>query len=143
MALTGFTNLAQFTAQLDRFIDDTGIELITIVRRVAFGVLRGVVMKTPVDTGRAQGNWNVAVGTVDDSTDDDRKGAQASLGPGNATIAKYNSLDVINISNNLPYIKRLEEGHSWKKAPNGMVAVTVVEQRQALEFLVSTKGRIT
>ena len=41
--------------------------------------------------------------------------------------------DDIWISNNLPYIEALEEGHS-QQAPHGMVALSLAEAEQGLEL---------
>ena len=36
------------------------------------------------------------------------------------------------ISNNTPYIERLENGHSKRQAPDGMLKMTLLELRQFL-----------
>lgn len=95
-------------------------------RKVALEVFRGVIMMTPVDTGRARANWQASIGSPErgpiDETD---KG-------GGTTVSK--AVDVVKqwdfehgptcLTNNLPYIERLEDGWSGQ-APAGMVAVTI------------------
>lgn len=94
------------------------------VRRCALAVDSAVVLATPVDTGRARGNWQVelntpAVGTTDNLSPSGRE----AIEQGKARIADYKGGSKeasINITNNLPYIGRLNEGHS-AQAPAGFV----------------------
>ena len=96
-------------------------------REVAIDVDQRVVLKTPVDTGRARANWVVGFSrpvrrarrTVDQS--------------GGATIVEntrkiQQAKDFVNvwISNNLPYINELENGSS-RQAPAGMARLAVNE----------------
>lgn len=115
------------------------------VRRVfTFMLYDNIVMRTPVDTGRARGNWNVSTGTEDSSTSE-------------RTTPKFTNFKQIPeaegdqsyfITNNLPYIKKLEYGGYPKhpkngsgktvngysrQAPNGMVGVTVAGVNDTFE----------
>ena len=38
------------------------------MRALALEAVNRIVQRTPVDTGRAKGNWNLAIGEMDDST---------------------------------------------------------------------------
>ena len=100
-----------------------------------------VKRKTPVDTGHAQNNWIVNIGSPDTSDKASAKpagGAKATdtFASANASILagypKDGSFPVIYLQNNLPYALALEYGHS-AQAPAGMVAMTVAE----LEALMS------
>lgn len=87
-------------------------------RAVALHVLTGVVMRTPVDTGRARGNWNTAIGGPSGRVDmnaRDPAGA-GSVARGAAVIATHREFQQIVLDNNLPYIGRLNDGWS-KQAP--------------------------
>jgi lysophospholipase L1-like esterase len=95
------------------------------VRSIALKGLGLVVTKTPFDEGTAKGNWNVAIDSINESTDLDRKESEA-LFAGDSVIGSYNDDNEINISNALPYANRLENGWS-AQAPNGMVKVTIAE----------------
>lgn len=100
------------------------------VRKVGLAVDAAVVLATPVDTGRARGNWQVeldrpAVGTTSNLSPSGRE----AIDQGKATISKYvggKAQASIHITNNLPYIGKLNEGHS-AQAPAGFVekAITV------------------
>lgn len=103
-----------------------------VVKKVALQVLKGVVNKTPVDTGRARSNWMTAVNavpenTVDQSANISREQASAeSINRGVAVIDSVKPFSTVSIANNLPYIGVLEYGGS-KQAPEGMVRKTLAE----------------
>lgn len=91
-------------------------------------ILTGVVTSTPVDTGRARGNWIVSIGspvTLPNLKSLDKTG-QATISRGQAVAERYasDSLQSIYICNNLPYIQRLNEGWS-AQAPAGYVQAAV------------------
>lgn len=125
----------QFAIEIDREIELTLDELRLVVRKLALEALSRIVNRTPVDTGRARGNWFVQIGGAgaELSTNVDRDG-QVTISQGAQVIATYQDqtgFPVITIYNNLPYINRLENGYSnW--APAGMVSVTVTELQAGL-----------
>ena len=101
------------------------------MRRVALAVDQAVVLATPVDEGRARANWVVGIDDPNRALVDDfpmgeegSSGAAAaadSIARAAAVIAQYGvDSREIYISNNLPYIKRLNEGWS-AQAPAGFV----------------------
>jgi hypothetical protein len=134
-----FTNLDQFKVKLKDFETLTEQEQIKLLKKVAFQVLTGVVEKTPVDTGRARGNWQVSItagaGNATITRLDDSGEAEAHLPPGTssaidaglAVLAGVKPFSTIVIYNNVEYIVALEHGHSKRQAPQGMVAVTIAE----------------
>jgi len=101
------------------------------MRKLALVVDQTVVVATPVDTGRARSNWRVSVNApLRDTTNAyvlGEKGSTTGQNTG-AAIAQAkeavsrvdSSRDVIYISNNLPYIGRLNDGYS-AQAPAGYV----------------------
>jgi len=100
-----------------------------VSRKIALEMFRRVILRTPVDTGRARGNWQTTIGAPAIGTVD------AKDPSGCAAIAKATAVGLtwrartgasILLTNNLPYIERLEHGYS-KQAPSGMVAITVAE----------------
>lgn len=94
-------------------------------RRLALQALSGLVLRTPVDTGRARGNWQVSIGAPRDGETgtNDRAGA-GTIAAGNAVIGQQRAFQVIVLQNNLPYITRLNEGSS-QQAPAGYVEGTI------------------
>ncbi|WP_152615640.1 hypothetical protein [Leisingera sp. ANG-M1] len=99
-------------------------------RKIALGMFSQVIMNTPVDSGRARANWQVAIGSVPDGvlTLEDKSGS-ATISAADASAAGLKAGDVIYLANNLPYIQRLEDGYSGQ-APAGMVGLTVQQFQQ-------------
>lgn len=108
-----------------------------LLRRCALSVLRNVVMGTPVGNkdiwlepskapvgyvgGRARANWFVALGGPSSSMVDAVEASGGmSIGRGEAVIRTATHASRINITNNLPYIGPLNDGHS-KQAPAGFI----------------------
>ena len=123
----------QFAIQLDReFAERVEGRLREAVQKIGMETLRRVVLKTPVDTGRARGNWFVTLDapTTETTAAVDPSGA-ATIGRGARVIGGMRDVRAIWLTNSLPYIQRLESGYS-KQAPAGMVAVTVAEINAAL-----------
>lgn len=88
-------------------------------------ILTGVVTSTPVDTGRARGNWVVSVGTpaTNESKTLDKTG-RGTIGRGQRIIATRNPGSTIFLCNNVPYIGRLNDGYS-AQAPAGFVEAQI------------------
>jgi hypothetical protein len=122
----------QFTLQLNKEIADTEEKIEDAIALIALDSLRGVVRKSPVDTGRFRGNWIVsknAANTTSSQVTDKNGGQTITKGSGVINTFKMNADSRIIIQNNLPYANRLENGWS-KQAPNGMVALTVAEMQR-------------
>lgn len=151
-------NLEQYAKVKKKQIDD-------VRRSFVFLLYENIAKRTPVDTGRARGNWAVTVKAPNDDTGTESK------------MMRHKSADDIPailgdesafITNNLPYIKTLEYGGypknpkhgSWikgkkgkgryvikskdgfsKQAPNGMVGVTVAEADRLFELAISEASR--
>lgn len=117
-------NAKNFNVSLDNFRGDT-LEAVTKKKRlIGLKVLRGVVLKTPVDTGRARANWQLSINIP--KTDIKKTTNNTAIADGNRKLKTIKLGEDIYITNNLPYIGRLERGHS-KQAPRGMVALTLAE----------------
>lgn len=88
------------------------------IRATLFEVGTAIIKETPVDTGRARGNWQASVNSA--------AGSEISRTSDGAAIAELNQKanaaigNIFFFTNNLPYIRRLEYGYS-KQAPEGMV----------------------
>lgn len=123
-------NSRQFKIDIGSELNLAVGELRAVVGKTALEGLRRIVLRTPVDTGRARGNWFVSFGTAGTETTQgvDPNGS-ATIARGAAVISRYKTrraFDSILLYNNLPYINRLEDGYSTQ-APGGMVALTVAE----------------
>lgn len=104
------------------------------VRKVALAAESAVVLATPVDTGRARANWLVEIdrpaeGTVEPIDQSGNAAIQAAA----AKVAEYvpGVSAAIHLTNNLPYIQRLNDGWS-AQAPAGFVQEAVLAGVRAL-----------
>jgi hypothetical protein len=97
-------------------------------RRIVLEVFKRVIFRTPVDTGRARGNWQCSVGKPSESIIDilDKDGGSTFSRASGMVSAIQKMFSEYWLSNNLPYIGRLEYGWS-QQAPSGMVRLTVAE----------------
>ena len=102
-------------SKIDRTLDQG-------IRATLLEVSTAIIKGTPADTGRARGNWQASIGrgaTGEVSVDSVRSGEAKAIAEVNqkASVAVG---DLYYLTNNLPYIERLEYGWS-KQAPGGMV----------------------
>jgi len=119
---------ATWTIPIDKCISNLEQQRAMVVKKIAFDLFRKVILKTPVLTGRARANWLVSVSTPrSDTTDETDKTGMQTLSEVQGVIANWEADSDIYLSNNLPYIYGLERGRSRKKAPRGMVKISVTE----------------
>lgn len=118
-----------FRLSLRTFEKRFGAKAEAIVRAAALDMFGSIVQRTPVDTGRARGNWQLTIGQPAAGTRD-RIDPQGALAAATALggLASFRPGASIFIVNNLPYIIRLEYGSSGQ-APGGMVRITAREWR--------------
>ena len=85
---------------------------------VGLDFMRRVVLATPRDKGHAQANWVVGMNTRDPRQYKTRTNASNAIRRGGTIIKSltYSAGMTIHISNNLPYIRKLNDGHS-QQAP--------------------------
>jgi hypothetical protein len=103
---------------VDRILD-------RVQKRIGLDVLRRVVLATPVDTGRARGNWQVSIDSFpDDEFDQMDKSGGGTITAGFAVMQNPKIYRQTVISNNVPYIGRLNDGYS-KQAPAGFVEAAI------------------
>lgn len=104
-------DVRRFSAQSNEAAD-------RIVRAVTLSLFNGIIRDTPVDTGRARGNWQTTVG-IPAKGEIERDGAEAAIAEVEANTPP-GAGQMTYLANDLPYIEALEEGTS-KQAPSGMV----------------------
>lgn len=133
-----------FSADLKKYAKQTGEKLDDVCRAVTMELFRGVIQMTPVGNpdewlsnppqgytgGSARANWQATIGTpatgIVDSTDPSGGGTISAM------RAKVKGGQVNYLTNNLPYINRLEY-ESWSnQAPAGMVRINIVKVQQNL-----------
>lgn len=116
-----------FQADIAKFVKKANGNIEQAVRQTTILLAQGVVLKTPVDTGRARGNWQFGSAAIPTGIIDavDVSG-QTVLSKMIGQIGESSVGGITYIANNLPYIERLEDGYS-DQAPVGMVRLTITE----------------
>ncbi len=124
-------NLREFNRDVNRYAKTIlPADMNRFVRWLALEVLRRVVLRTPVKTGRLRGNWQIGINASPDGiVDKNDPGGSQTIQSGTGKIMSVKFAQQIFITNNLPYAIAIEDGHSKIKAPAGMVAVTLAELR--------------
>ena len=127
----GAIDVKKFKMQIKNEIDDVLVQSQEFKEKIGFDCFAGIVKRTPVDTGRARGNWMVSLGSAVEAVvdsgptiSDGQSSPSALINQGMSTISKSKPGQDIVISNNLPYIVFLEEG-TTKQNAKGMVAHNV------------------
>lgn len=116
-----------FAADIAKFVERAKGNVDTATRQATVLLAQGVILKSPVDTGRFRANWQFSGAGIQRATSlaVDR-GGQVTVNRLVAEIQRTGSGGVTYLSNSLPYAVRLENGWS-KQAPQGMVRLTVQE----------------
>lgn len=113
---TSFSDAANYLGTLSKnFQKNANV----VVKNIASNAIRDVCLKTPVDTGQARGNWRLKANAPDTGVYlgpayYDKSGI-ATAAQGIQSIYRSNA-SVFYLTNNVPYIQRLNEGYS-KQAP--------------------------
>lgn len=121
-----------FELQLKEFENMTAEKSELLFKKVCFDLSNSIIMDTSVLSGRARGNWQPDINSIQNDV------LEVEDKSGNATVAKVasqtNNLKLgqyFTLTNNLPYILRLEYGWS-KKSPNGMLGINVMRFQNLL-----------
>ena len=116
------------------FTDVVEEDLAELRTKVVIYIHTGTVLRTPVDTGRARGSWNISygAGVLQDSP---TSAAQAQSRAFQQLASRAKSpYETVLISSGLPYIATLEAGRignkGSKQAPHGMLRLTVEAAKQ-------------
>lgn len=111
-----------------------------VIKKIAFDVTANLVRApseggTPVDTGWARANWIVNIGSALILPVGSPEAVPAA-GITAGVVASYKLFQgPVYISNNVPYISRLNRGHS-QQAPAGFVQAAI---RKAVRDVVTVK----
>ncbi len=116
----------KITLQIKR-VDATMVEGISRkVAETAFAAFSAIIIASPHDTGHFRQNWQVSLNErKTNELEGTDKSGQNTIRKGQPVFANYEmsrgeSANKIIFSNNVPYAKRLNEGHS-KQAASGYV----------------------
>lgn len=128
-----------FSAQIAGFGERASARIQNVRRGVVMKLFSAVILDTPVDTGRARGNWQVSEGSpVKTATDTEDKSGRGPIAAVEAAAQKSDGDTPLFLSNNLPYIAELENGSSTQQ-PEGMVRKNVVRFGRLIQIEIKTK----
>ena len=105
-------SMSQIVARANGHVDNK-------IRAATSEVFSNIIQMTPVDTGRARGNWQCTIGAPFVGEDD-----TGSVMKANSVIPRRAG-SVVYLTNNVPYIGKLEYDAHSRQAPAGMVRVSV------------------
>lgn len=106
------------------------------IRLFALQVLSNIILATPIDIGRARSNWFVGIDSPIDEETDDTDWKQNKLTQ-EAKLLHPTAGSEIWLTNNLPYIVRLNEGWSGQ-APEGFVESAVKAAERSIGNIANT-----
>jgi hypothetical protein len=140
--------MAKFTINPRDFVQGAIENIEEVRRRYALEIFSRVVERTPVDTGAARGNWIPSIGSPSEEiTDNKDKSGNQTLQKIKAVVEQVKGDDSLFLSNNLPYLPKLEYGGYGdgpktingfsKQAPHGMAGVTVAQAGQIFQEVVN------
>lgn len=125
-----------FSSDIEKIAKKLNQSVESTVRATALELFGSIIDGTPVLTGRAKGNWQTSINepitSIVDRTGETESIAELKDVAGGSIAGK-----ILWLSNNLPYIRRLEfDGHS-SQAPAGMVRINV----SRIESIVSNAAK--
>ena len=129
-------NLEQFAKRIKQHGRAVEVNANKGVIQLAALVSQTVISATPHDQGVARANWFATMGFPKSSFDLELKDFSGveTISKNNRIIAGRLPTQSVYITNNLPYIKRLNEGHSGQ-APAGYVETAIKTARAAAKKL--------
>ena len=111
------SDVAKFAKLTNASLDETG-------RAITLELFGSVIKDTPVKSGRAKGNWQTTIGSPVSGTTD-RLGEAEALAEVSQQTASFGAGKIIYLTNNLPYIYRLEFLGWSQQSPDGMARKNV------------------
>ena len=125
----------EFANRLDSFAISFPKAVNQLVRLTALETLKNIVIATPRDIGRAASNWFISVHTPSDEISDDTE-VDENLVEQSGKILSPTVSNIIWLSNNLPYIVRLNDGWS-KQTASGFVERGIAAAERSIGKLAS------
>jgi hypothetical protein len=130
--------MSRFMKQVESWSRQVEIDIATITRRTALGILASASDRTPVDKGRARAAWNMNAGenaNLQVPPKEYKSTRQAATNEAIGRAESEPSSNVYVVSNNLEYINFLENGSS-QQAPAGMLKLAVADVMTELKTSV-------
>jgi hypothetical protein len=133
-----------FALDLTKFAEKAGDAANAVISKICLDLTSNIILKTPVDTGRARANWQTGINQAPSgqiSSTDKSGSATISAAARDVQNAPGN---IFYITNNLTYIASLEFGLYRPgpktiggfslQAPSGMVRISINEVSRALRL---------
>lgn len=131
-------SMASIVSKVNRRID-------TQIRKSTIELFSSVVKMTPVDTGRARGNWMPSITSPITEARDKKTPIGTTVINEIVSVVPRNAGHIVWLSNNLPYIRKLEYEPVGKggsvQAPQGMVRISM--QRFGSMFAEAAKASLS
>jgi len=136
------TTMRGFSRRIARVAAGIDAETTTLMRKTVLTVTSAVVLRTPVDTGRARSNWQTQIGsapagpvgayTVGSKGSTEAAAVAQVMAQAQGEMARLTQRDTeVFLVNNLPYINRLDKGHS-SQAASGFVKEAIAAGVRAI-----------
>lgn len=147
-----------FSMTVDDWCKMTGIKSSAAVKKIVIDIFSRVIMRTPVDTGRARANWVVGLNSPSSAPSSRLDTDPGPVTPDGVGRSKAKSRMIMKVktanpentksyilTNNVVYAIRLEYGWSRRQAPSGMVRITLREFNRVVQRVAAEikKGNIT
>jgi len=109
--MTDFKGVRKFNREMRKFAKKQIPEVVArATAQIVLNVLKIAVEKTPVDTGRARGGWQVSIGSLPTPNKRKDKNGGPTIASGSSKAALAPPYQIIFISNAVEYIEVLENG---------------------------------
>lgn len=142
----------EFEADIGAFAKLLELRVDTVLQRLALDIMGRIILRTPVDTGRARSSWDLSIGVPSEYVPPERNVSLSKIAPQSFTLSAgaggavdtkalataqgITAKQPVFIVSNLDYIEALENGHS-KQAPVGMVVISLAEVEAEIELILA------
>jgi len=136
--------LRQLSSRLEKIGDEIEEGATRLTKEIVIGIVNRVAELTPVDTGQARSNWQVGLGAPVSGfrkpfspipsrwrrpypaggSRSERRNLLGVTSAATGVMGRYKAGDSVYITNNLPYIGRLNQGYS-RQSPAGFIRVGI------------------
>lgn len=121
-----------FALDVSKFVEKAKKNPEKVMRQVSIKLFSAIIKATPVDTGRARNNWFASGSNPSqETTTYGAPQGTATIQRATAVINTATDWHEFTLTNNLPYIQRLEYGWS-QQAPQGMVRTNISRFQQLI-----------
>ena len=121
---------------IENLSERTMAKIHKVMKVATMELFKSVIMMTPVDTGRAKGNWQCTEGKEASGIIEEIRNESETIKAMMDEVIKSSIQRGIFLTNNLDYIKKLEYGGSRKQAPQGMVRVSLKRIQEDLKKII-------